>query len=213
MVDLLAMAHDRNCEADLAAQIEEDLRQNRLPDTTALRTLFGPRADSLPGVEVQLASLSSYDRLEVFGEIASVGKTPEAKLVCDQSREFGLAALVMGEPEQIHHAPAGVPLRQSVGQRCPGIGILGAGKEPVAIDRSRQRLRFASQGMDDMPVVDAIDALSIVTLTQAGMADGMGSPEPCLDTVVIDVDPEPLADQARGRTVEDAMHEKATGRG
>jgi hypothetical protein len=63
MVDLLALAHDRNCEADLAAQIEEDLRQNRLPDTAALRTLFAPRPDSLPGVEVQLASLSSYDRL------------------------------------------------------------------------------------------------------------------------------------------------------
>lgn len=63
MVDLLALAHDRNCEADLAAQIEEDLRQNRLPDTAALRTLFDPRPDSLPGVEVQLASLSSYDRL------------------------------------------------------------------------------------------------------------------------------------------------------
>ena len=63
MVDLLALAHDRNCEADLAAQIDEDLRQNRLPDTAALRTLFAPKPDSLPGVEVQLASLSSYDRL------------------------------------------------------------------------------------------------------------------------------------------------------
>ena len=63
MVDLLALAHDRNCEADLAAQLEEDLRQNRPPDIAALRALFAPAPDSLPGVEVRLASLSSYDRL------------------------------------------------------------------------------------------------------------------------------------------------------
>jgi transposase InsO family protein len=62
-VDLLALAHDRGCEGELAAQLEEDLRQHRLPDIAALRTLFAPSSDSLPGVEVQLASLSSYDRL------------------------------------------------------------------------------------------------------------------------------------------------------
>ena len=63
MVDLLALAHDRSCEADLAAQLEEDLRQNRPPDIAALRALFAPAPSSLPGVEVQLTSLSSYDRL------------------------------------------------------------------------------------------------------------------------------------------------------
>lgn len=75
MVDLLALAHDRNCEADLAAQIEEDLRQNRLPDIAALRVLFAPAPDSLPWVEVRLASLSSYDRLlgngTTVGEVAA----------------------------------------------------------------------------------------------------------------------------------------------
>jgi len=63
MVDLLALAHDRGCEAELAAQLEEDLRQNRLPDIAALRALFAPPPESLPGVKVQLAELSSYDRL------------------------------------------------------------------------------------------------------------------------------------------------------
>ena len=62
-VELLALAHDRGCEAELAAQLEEDLRQNRLPDIAALRALFAPSPDSLPGVEVRLAKLSSYDRL------------------------------------------------------------------------------------------------------------------------------------------------------
>jgi hypothetical protein len=63
MVDLLALAHDRGCEAELATQIEEDLRQKRLPDIEALRALFAPSSDSLPGVEVRLADLSAYDQL------------------------------------------------------------------------------------------------------------------------------------------------------
>ena len=62
-VDLLALAHDRGCEAELAAQIEEDLRQKRLPDMAALRALFSPTIDALPQVEVRMATLSSYNRL------------------------------------------------------------------------------------------------------------------------------------------------------
>ena len=62
-VDLLALAHDRGCEAALAAQLEEDLRQKRQPDMAALRALFSPPADALPEIEVQLADLSSYDLL------------------------------------------------------------------------------------------------------------------------------------------------------
>ena len=62
-VDLLALAHDRGCEAELAAQIEEDLRQKRLPDMAALRALFSPTIDALPQVEVRMATLSSYDQL------------------------------------------------------------------------------------------------------------------------------------------------------
>ncbi|PVA08883.1 IS21 family transposase [Pelagivirga sediminicola] len=70
-VDLLALAHDRGCEAELAAQLEEDLRQRRLPDIRALRALFAPPPDTLPGIDVQLADLSSYDRL--------LGNTPIAE--------------------------------------------------------------------------------------------------------------------------------------
>jgi hypothetical protein len=62
-VALLALAHDCGCEADLAAQIEEDLKQNRLPDVPALCALFAPSPESLPGVEVQMADLSDYDLL------------------------------------------------------------------------------------------------------------------------------------------------------
>jgi len=72
MVDLSTLAvepqlrlrrNDRGCKAELAAQIEEDLRQKRLPDIVALTALFAPSRGSLPGVEVQLADLSAYDQL------------------------------------------------------------------------------------------------------------------------------------------------------
>lgn len=62
-VDLLALAHDRGCEAELATQLEADLSQKRPPDMAALRALFSPSEDVLPHVEVHLADLSSYDHL------------------------------------------------------------------------------------------------------------------------------------------------------
>lgn len=62
-VDLLALAHDRGCEAELAQHLEEDLRQHRIPDIVTLRTLFGPSEDALPVVEVQMADLASYNTL------------------------------------------------------------------------------------------------------------------------------------------------------
>jgi hypothetical protein len=55
--------NDRGCEAELAARLEEDLRQKQLPDIVALTALFAPLRGSLPGVEVQLADLSAYDQL------------------------------------------------------------------------------------------------------------------------------------------------------
>ncbi len=73
VVDLLALAHERGCEAELAAQLEEDLRQKRPPDMAALRAVFSPSQDALPQVAVQLADLSSYDQL--------VGGTPSAQEV------------------------------------------------------------------------------------------------------------------------------------
>ena len=63
MVDLLALAHDRGCEADLAAQLTADLVAVRLPDITALRTRFAPDPASLPEVVVHLTPLIAYEAL------------------------------------------------------------------------------------------------------------------------------------------------------
>ena len=63
MVDLLALAHDRACEAELAEQLSRDLDDGRLPDMAVLRTLFAPDAAALPDIVVRYAPLSDYDEL------------------------------------------------------------------------------------------------------------------------------------------------------
>jgi hypothetical protein len=62
-VELLALAHDRACEAELAQIIAADLDAGRLPDLAALRERFGPSPGSVPVIEVELMPLSAYDEL------------------------------------------------------------------------------------------------------------------------------------------------------
>ncbi len=71
-VELLALAHDRGCEADLARALEEDLAAGRRPDLAALRARFSPDPAALPHVVVRLAPLCDYDALltDVLGEAA-----------------------------------------------------------------------------------------------------------------------------------------------
>lgn len=69
MVDLLAMAHERACEAELADALAADLAEGRLPDLDALRRRFAPSLSALPEVIVELAPLSAYDAL-LAGEAA-----------------------------------------------------------------------------------------------------------------------------------------------
>ena len=72
MVDLLALAHERGCEADLALLLTADLAATRLPDITALRAHFAPDPSSLPEVVVHLTPLIAYEALlgADFGDAA-----------------------------------------------------------------------------------------------------------------------------------------------
>lgn len=63
MVDLLALAHERGCEAELAAVLANDLAANQLPDMAVLREQFAPNPAVLPEVAVILAPLSNYEDL------------------------------------------------------------------------------------------------------------------------------------------------------
>ena len=62
-VELLALAHDRGCEAELAGLIDAELDAGRLPDLAVLRERFAPNPASVPVIKVEFVSLSTYDEL------------------------------------------------------------------------------------------------------------------------------------------------------
>jgi len=72
MVELLSIAHERVCEAQLATMLTEDLAADRLPDLKVLRERFTPDLASLPEVRVRLTPLSAYEALNdaYIGEAA-----------------------------------------------------------------------------------------------------------------------------------------------
>ena len=62
-VDLLALAHERGCEADLAECLAAELAAGRLPDLATLRARFAPDLAAIPHVSIVLGSLASYESL------------------------------------------------------------------------------------------------------------------------------------------------------
>jgi hypothetical protein len=63
MVELLVIAHERACEAELAEHIAADLEDGRLPDVKALGALFQRDGQAVPEVVINLTPLSAYDEL------------------------------------------------------------------------------------------------------------------------------------------------------
>ena len=68
MVKLLALAHERSCEAELAMCLADSLEARQLPDLDDLQQRFAPDPQSMPTVTVKLGSLNDYDVL-----LSSVG--------------------------------------------------------------------------------------------------------------------------------------------
>ena len=77
-VELLALAHDRACEAELARVIDAELEEGRLPDIDVLRARFQPDATSIPDVVVELAPLTSYDELAAVYAVESTSNLEAA---------------------------------------------------------------------------------------------------------------------------------------
>ena len=63
VVGALAIAHERGCEADLAALIDASLDAGAIPVLADLRARFAPDPEALPQVTVTLTPLSAYDVL------------------------------------------------------------------------------------------------------------------------------------------------------
>jgi hypothetical protein len=73
MVELLALAHERGCEADLGAAIEADLEAGRLPDLAALREQLRPATAAVLDVVVELVPLALYDELATVCQVSIDG--------------------------------------------------------------------------------------------------------------------------------------------
>jgi hypothetical protein len=71
MVGLLALAHERTCEAELAHALDTELDAGRLPDLETLHRRFTPPEAAIPHVTVELADLAAYDAL--IGSTQSAG--------------------------------------------------------------------------------------------------------------------------------------------
>jgi hypothetical protein len=67
IVGLLALAHDRACEAELAEAIEVELDAGRLPDLDLLERRFAPDPATIPDITVELVPLNLYDELGTVG--------------------------------------------------------------------------------------------------------------------------------------------------
>ena len=63
MVGLLALAHDRACEAELASELEAIAATGELPDLAELRRQFMPSSMAVPIVTVTLPAAVAYDAL------------------------------------------------------------------------------------------------------------------------------------------------------
>jgi transposase InsO family protein len=63
MVGLLALAHERACEAELAEALDAELDAGRMPNLDAMHRRFAPAEAAMPNVTVELAELASYDAL------------------------------------------------------------------------------------------------------------------------------------------------------
>lgn len=68
MVELLALANDRGCEAELAAVLAAHLEAGQLPDMTVLRRHFAPNPADLPTVVINLVPLAAYEDLVDNGQ-------------------------------------------------------------------------------------------------------------------------------------------------
>ncbi len=94
-VELLALAHDRACEAELAQAIDADLDAGRSPDLAVLRARFGPSLGSVPVIEVKLVPLSTYDELAAVMPVTCLRHDAVAAAsgyIVPETRSFEVAA-------------------------------------------------------------------------------------------------------------------------
>ena len=132
MVELLALAHERACEAELADVLMTDLDAGRLPDMAALRRRFAPDPATLPTVVVTLARLSTYDILtERSGGMTSMTQPIDAQRLTLILNDLRLPAIKHSWPEVA---------ARSDKEGWPAARFLAALAEHEIAERDRRRI-------------------------------------------------------------------------
>ena len=98
---------------------------------------------------------------EAGAQRGDVGKLACREIGGEQRGEFGLAAALMGERQQIDHQAARRFLRELLEQPVEGQAIGVAREQLVAIDEVEQRHGFAPQGVDHVAIVDDMGVLAV----------------------------------------------------
>jgi len=101
----------------------------------------------------------------------------------------------MCDEQQIDHPAAGIPSWQIPLQHLPRFGVFCPGEQAVAVDRTPQGLWLTPQGVDNVMVVDDMDALPIVAPTSPGMGYDEGAAQKRLDAIIVEVNAQTLPDQ------------------
>ena len=133
---------------------------------------------------------------EVGAEGGDVGQPAGLQIGGEKIGEFGLAAAVVGQGEQVDHDAAGLLLGQPLQEGVEGSAIGLAREQLVAIDEVQQRHRLAAERVDHMPIVDDLVVLAAGMCPPARQRHQVRAADEQVEPIVIQAHAQPMPDQA-----------------
>src|SRR5271163_227547 len=150
---------------------------------------------------------------EAFDHRRKVRQDALVEIGLQREREFGLAAALVRERKNPHHDAAGRPLTETREQGLERQSEHPAREELVAIDQVEQRHRLAAQRMDDVTIIDDM-AMSAARLGAAApQGENRRRALKAFEPIIVQMHPQPLADQSRGNRVEHFAQDEGAGAG
>jgi len=142
-----------------------------------------------------------------------VRQPTSVEALLEKGGELGLAAAFRGESQGVDGEPTGQLGRQG-GQGSVEEAAIGiAGEELVAVDETNERHRLASQRVDDVAIVDDLAALAVALRAPSRQRHQVGAAEKEVEPIIVEPDPQAVADETRGHRVEHSAQNKAARRG
>ena len=93
-------------------------------------------------------------------------------------------------------------MHRSVEQTFPGRTVSRPWEQRVAVDKMQQRHRLAAQAVNNMPIVHHLDAAAIAGRTTTWQAQHQALTDEAFQTVIVDPQVQPIADQARWHCID-----------